>query len=88
MARPLNMFRIELGRIGRIGNRRIVDQHQDRFALDIDTLVIIPAVLRRDDAVTDKDDLRIFRLDFPLQPGGGGDVVVREFQRRWFCRRR
>ena len=58
---------VELGGIFRIGNRRIVDQHQDRFALNIDIFVIVPAVLGRDDAIADKNEIRIVELDFRLQ---------------------
>jgi len=41
---PLEHFLVELRRIVRIGNGRIVDQHQDRFPANVDAFVIVPAV--------------------------------------------
>ena len=45
----------------------IADQHQQRFAANIDVFVIVPAIFRRDDAVADKDDVGIVDLDFRLK---------------------
>ena len=50
-------FLVQFCRIIRIGNWRIVDQHQKCFSTHIDVFVIIPAVFGRDDAVTDKNDI-------------------------------
>ena len=46
-----------------IGIAGVVDQHDHRLALDIDALVIVPAVLRRDDAIADKDQVRAVERD-------------------------
>ena len=65
---PLKHFLVQLRWIFRTRNRRIVDQHQDRFAVDIDIFVIIPPVFGCDDTVTDKYDIGIIDLDLRLQP--------------------
>ncbi len=48
---------IQLAGIGRIGYRRIVYEHHERLAFHVDTLVVVPVVFRRDNAVADEDKL-------------------------------
>ena len=73
---------IEPGRIFRIWNKWIVNQYQDRFAPDIDVFVIVPAIFRRDDSVTDEHDVGIVDLDLRLQSRRRRDEVIRIFQFR------
>src|SRR5690606_1359931 len=40
-------------------DRRVVDQHHDRLAPDVDVLVVVPAILRRNDAVSDEHEVRV-----------------------------
>ena len=47
----LERLRVELGRVGGIGNGRIVDEDEDRLALDVDVLEVVPVELGRLDAV-------------------------------------
>jgi hypothetical protein len=46
---------IEFRRVGGIGHLRIVDQHNDRLALDVDALEVVPVELGRGDAVAGED---------------------------------
>ena len=56
---------------------RIIDQHQHRLAAHIDAGVIVPAPLRRDDAVADEDDVRRVHAHLALrQPGSCGHIAV------------
>jgi hypothetical protein len=55
--------RVERARIVRVGDRRIVHQHHDRLAGHVDALVIVPAVLRRQDAVADEDEIAVLDVD-------------------------
>src|SRR3989304_5730474 len=52
-------FRIELARVGRVGHRRIVDEHDEGLALHIHALVIVPLEFGRHDAVPDEHQLRV-----------------------------
>ena len=47
----LERLRVELGRIGRIGHRRIVDEDEDRLALDVHVLEVVPVEFGRFDAI-------------------------------------
>ena len=55
---------IELRRILRVRYGRIVDEHDNGLAFHIDTFVIVPAVFRRDNAISDKNDIGVFDLHF------------------------
>ena len=85
----LEHFLVELGRIFRIRDRRIADQHENGFAANIDIFEIVPAVFRRNYAVADEHEIGIVDLDLALQPGRRGDEVIGEFQihRRLVCDR-
>ena len=65
-ALALEHRRIELSRIVGVWDRRIVDQHHQRLAPQIGTFVVVPAKLRRDDAITDEDHLRVIDPDVAL----------------------
>ena len=67
---------VELRRIGGIWNRRIVDEHYDRLAAHIDVLVVVPAVLGRDDAVADEHDVGVRHLHFRLKAQRCGDEIA------------
>ena len=60
---------VELRRVRGIGYRRIVDEHHQRLAFEVDALEVVPVVLGRGDAVADEDELRI------LDAGAVGDVL-------------
>jgi hypothetical protein len=55
-------LRVERRRVGGIGDRRIVDEDDDGLALDVDVLEVVPAELRRLDAVAGEDDVRLVDL--------------------------
>ena len=61
--------RVELRRIGRARNLRIVDEHQDRLALDVDVLEVVPVEFGSRDAVAGEDQLRV------LDRRGVGDAL-------------
>ena len=67
---------------------RVVDEHEDRLALHIDALVVIPAVFRRDDAVADEDDVGVRDLRFGAIVARVRDVVVGELERDRLAPRR
>ena len=73
---PLEHRRVELLGMRRVGDGRVVDEHHDRLAADVDPLVVVPAVLRRDDAVADEDDLGVLDLDLRRRPPRDGDPVL------------
>ena len=78
-------FLVELGRIIGVGNGWIIDQHQNCFPPHLDILVVIPSILGRHDAVTDKDDVGIFDFDLILKPSRRSDVIVWVTERRRFA---
>ena len=78
---PPNVFGVELVGVRWIGHRRIVDQHDQRLALDVDVLVVVPVVLGRDDAVADEDQLGIGDARRRRDVLGPGDDVVFPLQR-------
>ena len=71
-------LRIERVGIGRVGHRRVVDQHQERLALDVQALEVVPLIFRRLHAVADKDDLGVLHRDrIGDVLAEGDDLVVR-----------
>ena len=74
---PKHLF-VELRGIGRIRNRRVVDEHQQRLALQVNALVIVPAVLPRHDSVTDEDNLGVFHPALRPEAMRDGNVFIRE----------
>ena len=73
---PLEHRRVERGVVGD-AHGRIVDEHENRLALHVDALVVVPAVLGRDDAVADEDDAGRCRCSSPDGRGAS-----------WRCSRR
>ena len=69
-------LRIELARIRRIRNRRVVDQHDDRLAFDVDALEVVPVELRRLDAVAGEDQLGVGDRGGVFDVFGPGDDLV------------
>ena len=49
--------------IRRVGNRRVVDEHDDRLALYVDAFVVVPLELGRLHAVADEDDVGVVERD-------------------------
>jgi hypothetical protein len=77
MARPPNVFGSSAdGSPDRHG--RIVDQHHQRLAGDVDALVVVPAVLRRLDAVADEHQLRRVDRDLVGHPLGPATTSSRQ----------
>ena len=72
--------RVELRGILRVGDGRVVHQHQERLAPHVEALVIVPAVFRRHHAVADEDDLRAVDLDVLRHPPRDGHEVGGERQ--------
>ena len=66
---PAERVRIELARPGGIGHGRIVDQHDERLALHVDALVVVPVEFGCDDAVADEDEVRL------VDARGVGDML-------------
>jgi hypothetical protein len=77
---PLEDRVVELLRILRVGHGRIVDEHHDRLPADVDALVVVPAVLGRDDAVPDEHDVGVLHVDGGLLATAEGDGVLRELE--------
>src|SRR5262249_9829978 len=71
---------IQFGRVIRIRNLRLAQQHQKRLAPDICSFVIVPSILRRDDPITGKDDVGILRCDLRYRPWRQGCIIFREPQ--------
>ena len=65
----------EFGIVG----RRLVDQHQQNFATNVDTLVVVPVVLRSFNAVSHEDDLGV-HIGFWLLGLIVGDVLIQGFE--------
>ena len=63
----------------RIVRGRLVDQHEQDFALDVHALVIVPVVFGRFDAIADVDDVGV-NLGFGLLRLIVGDVIVERFE--------
>ena len=57
------------------GETRVVDQHDHRLAGRVDPFVVVPAVLRRDDAVAYEDHLGVGDRLVLHDPFGPGDEV-------------
>lgn len=68
---------------GGIDHGRVVDEHEDGLAADIEALVVVPAILRCDNAVADEDDVGVLDFDLRFQTAGGrgvfGDRRERDF---------
>ena len=75
---------VEATLVVRIGDRRIVDQHDERLATDVDALVIVPAILGRNDAVADEHQLGVRDSDFRFLGERHRDDVIRELQLKMF----
>ena len=73
-------LRIEGGRVGGIRYRRIVDEDDDGFALDVDVLEVVPVELRRVDSVPGEDDVRACDGGGRRNPPRPGDDLVLPFQ--------
>ncbi len=56
---------IELRWIGGVGHLRVVDQHDDRLALDVDVLEVVPVEFGSGDAVAGEDHLGVGRCAAP-----------------------
>ena len=77
--------RIEFGRIVGVGKRGIVDQHHQRLAAQIGAFVVVPAKLRRDNAITDEDHFRVIHPDVALGTRRECYKIAREIERRRFA---
>ena len=75
-------LRVELARRG-VGDGRIVNEHDDSFAAHIEALVVVPAILRRDDAVAYENDFTGIDVNARRDAFGERDVVdeMRGFER-------
>src|SRR6266550_3397127 len=67
---------VEPGRIIGVGHLRIIGQHHERLALDIEPLEVVPAILRRDHAVADEDELRALDPDIWHLPRRTSQEIV------------
>ena len=76
---------IEFGGIGRIRDRRIVDQHDERLALDVHVLIVVPGIFRCDHAVADEHQLRVFDLRRVGDMLGPRDHVVFPLEREFLA---
>ena len=65
--------------------RRIIDEHHQRLAVRIETFVVIPSILGRDDTMTDEDHVGVDRARCRLRLIGGNKIVTM-FQRPNRCR--
>src|SRR5262249_2246404 len=70
--------RVELARVFGVGNRWIVDQHDQRLSPYVEPLVVVPAVLGSDRAVADEDHVRGFDLDFLSHAARDGHEILGE----------
>ena len=61
-----------------VGHGRIVDEHHDRLAPDVHVLVVIPPVLRRDDAVADENNVGPLDSHLGNETACNRHVVCRE----------
>ena len=68
--------RVELGRVLGVGNGRVVDQHDQGLAPNVEPLVVVPAILGGDHAVADEDDVRFLDLDLLGHPPRDGHEIV------------
>ena len=74
---PLEELLVEFGRVLCVGDLRIVDQHDDGLAANVDPLEIVPAIFGSDDSVANEDNVSVLDLDRRLEAGGAGEVVLR-----------
>ena len=87
---------IQCIRIYWIGNRRIVNKHQDRFAAHIDILEIVPLIFRCDDAIANEDNVTGRHSDVLSDVTGPDHAILRQENlqrfaihrncRRWLAR--
>jgi hypothetical protein len=56
---------------------RVVHQHHDRLAGDVHVLVVVPAVLRRDDAVADEHQVAVLDATSGARAARRRDEVAR-----------
>src|SRR5262249_62115067 len=54
----------------------IVVHHQEHFAFEVRSLVVVPLVLGRDDSVADENDLGIFQSTLRVLLASGGNEVL------------
>ena len=74
-------LRIELVRIGRIRNRRIIDEDDDRLAPHIHITKVIPSVLRSVDPVTHEEHIAFRQRHIATQTRAPGHIILRPHQR-------
>ena len=71
---------IELVWLGRIGNRRIIDEDDDRLAPHIHVSEIIPAVLGGVDPVTHENHIAFGHRDIATETRAPGHIILRPHQ--------
>ena len=63
-------------------HRRVIDQHHDGLALDVDAGVVVPVIFRGLHAVAHEHHGAVLDADLGLVVGGHGHCIVREIQRQ------
>ena len=82
---PLNVFGSSFDGSAGSGTGGIVDQHDDRLALDVDALEVVPVVFGRDDAVADEDHVGVVDRRAVGDVLGPRHDVVAPLERGRFC---
>src|SRR5262249_31539153 len=72
----LELLLVELVRIYGVGDRRVVDEHDDRLAFDVHAFKIVPAVFGSDDAVTNEDHVRILDPGLRREPRRARQIIL------------
>ena len=73
-------LRIELVGLGRIGNRRIIDEDDDRLAPHIHITEVIPSVLRSVDPVTHEEHIVFRHRHITTETRAPGHIILRPHQ--------